>query len=73
MRKCVILLLLVATLLLSACAADGDPVPYEKEHEHVYGFWYDATPEEGEDTGVKKVRYCKICHEPQLGRANGGD
>ena len=65
MRKCILLLLLATVFLFSACAAEGDAVPYEKEHEHVYGFWYDAVPEDGESQNVSRVRYCKICHEPQ--------
>ena len=73
MRKCILLLLLATVLLLSACAAEGAPVSYEKEHEHVYGFWYAATPDEGEAENVSQVRYCKICHEPQLGFTNGAD
>ena len=54
MRKRLLLLLLLLPLLVG-CTGQGDAVPYEAEHRHVYGFWYEA--EDGTE-----VRYCKICH-----------
>ena len=61
MRKRLFCILLAALLLLlPACAGTGADTPYEAEHEHVYGFWYDVKPltcvSEGE-----QIRYCKIC------------
>ena len=51
-------------LLLCACGAE-EPVPYEDDaHEHVYGFWYDATEPTCTQAG-SQVRYCKICNHAQ--------
>ena len=64
MRKCGILaVLLPLVLLLAACGGEGTPVPYEAEHKHVYGYWYDST-----EQGVQ-VRYCKICQQEQTREA----
>ena len=66
MKKVIFAALLAAWLLIScACAGEQKPEPYEAEHEHVYGFWYET--EDGDE-----VRYCKICHHAQTaGRADG--
>ena len=54
---------LLAALLLFGCSCGARRAePYEKEHEHVYGFWYEA--EDG-----TQVRYCKICHQAQTENA----
>ena len=56
MKKVILAALLAALMILCcACAGEGKPTPYAREHEHVYGFWYEA--EDG-----SQVRYCKICH-----------
>ena len=64
MRKCLIVALaLLLCVLMVSCAAEGLPQEYTTEHEHVYGFWYDAQS----DDGVRRqVRYCKICHAEQV-------
>ena len=60
MRKRLFLCLLaLLALVLCACASVGEPTPYNKEHEHLYGFWYESA-----DGG--RVRYCKICFAEQL-------
>lgn len=59
MKKAIFAALLAAlTILCCSCAGAGKPTTYAQEHEHVYGFWYEA--EDG-----KEVRYCKICHHAQ--------
>lgn len=64
MRKAkVLLLLLLFSLLFTACADTGTTFLYEKgEHNHVFGNRYDITPASCVAEG-KEVRYCKICHE----------
>ena len=65
MRKCLIVALaLLLCVLMTSCASEGLPQEYTAEHEHVYGYWYDVAPAEGE-TVTQQVRYCKICHAPQ--------
>ena len=60
MKKCrVLAVLMLAVLTLASCAGQGKPTPYECEHEHSFGFWYDST-----EQGVQ-VRYCKICRLEQ--------
>ena len=60
MRKRLFCVLLAALmLLLVACSGAGKATSYEKEHEHVYGFWYERA--EG-----GRERYCKICIEAQV-------
>ena len=63
MRKALIFLLALALLALGGCAGAGDAVAYDTEHEHVYGFWYDAQSDDG---ARRQVRYCKICHAEQV-------
>ena len=59
MRKRLFCLLLAALLpLFAACSDAGKDTQYEREHEHVYGFWYERA--EG-----GRVRYCKICFAEQ--------
>ncbi len=58
------LLVLMLVLLFSACGAKEEAISYDTEHEHIYGFWYEA--ESADCTKEREqVRYCKICHEPQ--------
>ena len=68
MRKCRMLaVLLLAVLLLCACDATGDPVPYtDEDHKHIYGHWYDVVPVSCVQAGTQ-VRYCKLCHAEQTG------
>ena len=59
MKKAILAALLAAlTISFCACAGERKPTAYAREHEHVYGFWYEA--EDG-----SQVRYCKICHHAQ--------
>ncbi len=57
--------LLLALLLFSACAGEGDTLPYETEHRHSFGASYDIVPEDGGEV-THQVRYCKICHAEQI-------
>ena len=52
MRKRLLLLLLLLPLLVG-CTRQGDAVPYEAEHRHVYGFWYEA--EDGTEVVLRTV------------------
>lgn len=66
MKKRLFLCLLVLLLLaLCACGEEGETVPYETEHEHIFGASYDILPEEG-GALTQQVRYCKICHAEQV-------
>ena len=53
-----LLALLLLALLLMGCGT-GDAVAYDKEHEHVWGFWYEC------EDGETQIRYCKICQATQ--------
>ena len=58
-----VLILLLFSLLLCACEADGKTFLYGGEaHTHVFGSRYDITPASCIAEGVE-IRYCKICHE----------
>ena len=59
------MLLLLAVLLFSACAGEGEPTAYQTEHRHVFGASYDILPEDGGEV-THQVRYCKICHAEQI-------
>ncbi len=56
---------LLALLLFSACAVEGEPMAYQTEHRHVFGASYDVVPEDGGEV-THQVRYCKICHLEQI-------
>lgn len=58
-KRLLCVLLAVLMLLFVACTGAEKSAPYETEHEHVYGFWYERA--EG-----GRERYCKICFEVQV-------
>ena len=64
-KRLLLCLLVLLTLLACACAAEGDPVAYQTEHEHSFGASVDIAPADG-GAVTQQVRYCKICHLEQV-------
>lgn len=58
-------MLLLVPFLLTGCGK-GEPVPYERAHDHVYGNWYDAAPTQENTPVTEQVRYCKICRAEEI-------
>ncbi len=65
MRKWRLFACLAAALLLFCACTSADAVAYaDEEHEHIFGFWYEAAELTCEQAG-EQVRYCKLCHHAQ--------
>ena len=64
-RRIIPAFLVLLMLLACACAAEGDPVAYQTEHEHSFGASFDIAPADG-GAVTHQVRYCKICHLEQV-------